>query len=64
MCQKEYNRNQKRYSISYQDDYVTVTIEVDENCEQIDDFINNLVRPLMLGAGYSHKNVDGVLGEY
>ena len=46
--------------ISYEDEYNRVEIEVYEcsNCTCLSDFVDLLVKPLLLAAGYSEKSVE------
>ena len=44
--------------------YGTVHIETAMECPHIDDMINELVRPLLRGAGFTDSTIASRLGEY
>ena len=51
-------------SLTYSNQYGEVTITVPDECGHITEMINNLVRPMLRGAGFAEKTIQEYLGDY
>jgi hypothetical protein len=54
-----------KFKLTLTTPYSTISVEADEeNVAHIGDFVDTLVRPIMLAATFANETVTEVLGEY